>query len=126
MGIIDDNKAAAHLAGDLEPTLDALETFQGGKRIDAGFPRGHDQGGRQQRVGGLIVAQQRQAERPHRIAMAHGELLAESDRALLLEFERTPRRPTDGDDPATGGARGRKRGPGMGSIGVDDGGAILG
>ena len=47
-----------------------------------------------------IVAQQRQAERPHRIAMAHGELLTESDQALLLEFERTPRRPTDGDDPA--------------------------
>ena len=62
MRVVDDDEGAAHPAHDLEPALDALELAERGQHAGGRLAGGDGETGREQRVAGLVVAEQRQAD----------------------------------------------------------------
>ena len=59
--VVDDGEAAARVADDFEPALDALEVLQRGEHAPRGLACGDREPGGDQRVRSLVLAEQRQA-----------------------------------------------------------------
>ncbi len=57
--VVDDDEAAAHLADDLEPAFHALQSLQRRQHALGRFPGRDGKAGGDQRVRGLVVAEQR-------------------------------------------------------------------
>ncbi len=126
MRVVDDGEAAARFADDLEPPFDALQSLQRRQDAAGDIAGGNGKTGGDERVRGLVFAEQRQTDVEHASLVRDRHALRKAFAHQPFELQAFAGTP-DGEDAAPAALRRRRRARALRAVGVDDdGGAVRG